>query len=234
MTAQNIKVKGRPFAEYTAVMASHKKIDLYKSFWIFLIGSVVGFTVETIWCLITTGGIQSRSSMVIGPFTAIYGIGALALYLGVCFVNKYSKHNKILYIFIYGTVASTVVEYICSLLQQALFGSVSWDYSNVPLNIRGRACLLYSAFWGLLAILWYIAIQPPLEKFISKIPAQIYKPLTLALATFIIIDSIVSVVALSRWGMRIDGIQSTNIVMTAVDKLFPNEFMAKIYPNMVF
>ena len=40
---------------------------------------------------------------------------------------------------------------ICSLGQEIVFHSVAWDYSDMPLNINGRVCLLYSVFWSFIA-----------------------------------------------------------------------------------
>ena len=58
ITEQNINI----------ISAKYKKIDLYKSFWIFVIGSVFGFVAETIWCLIKNGSIVYRE----GFFSAYY------------------------------------------------------------------------------------------------------------------------------------------------------------------
>ena len=239
MTSQTVSIGSLPYA---GGMASTLHIcksktrsitadDLQKAFWIFVIGSVFGFVVETIWCLVRNGAIESRSSMVIGPFNAVYCIGALLLYTGVkCISGK----RKVLYIFVFAVIAGTAVEFICSLFQEKLFGSVSWDYSGVFLNIGGRVCLLYSIFWGLLGVAWFIAVQPLFEKNISKIPAKIYKPLTFWLAVFMVVVCIVSIAAVARWGTRIDGIASNNIFATILDKVFPNQYMELRYPNMIW
>ena len=237
MTIHSTYTETIPLTGYVTVNKTKKgtiskiKCDFYKLFWIFLIGSVVGFIVETIWCLIHNGSFECRSSMIIGPFTAVYGLGALVLYIGT---KLFTGKNKILHIFIFGTVSGTVVEYLCSLFQEMFCGSVSWDYTGQLFNIGGRVCLLYSVFWGLLSILWFIAVQSAFEKLISKIPARIYKQLTIWLAVFMVLDILVSIVAVTRWGMRIDGIPAGNILASTIDKLFPNEFMSAIYPNMLW
>ena len=55
-------------------------------------------------------------------------------------------------------------EYICSLGQEIVFGSVAWDYSSLPLNINGRVCLLYSIFWGVLGVGWVKLVMPLVDK----------------------------------------------------------------------
>lgn len=223
---QDFKLKTMPRTGSAA--NSSKKFDPYEAFWIFLTGSVVGFTVEILWCVIRTGRLENRASMIFGPFSAIYGIAAVTLYL----ISIYANKNNLLHIFAFGAAGLTLMEYFCSLFQEVLFGSVSWDYSHRSFNIGGRVCLMYSFIWGLLAILWVVMIQPGFGLFISKIPARIYKPLTWGLAVFIVIDIAVSAAAVSRWGMRIGGIHPAGAIAETIDKLFPNEFMVKIYPNM--
>lgn len=237
MIVENTNAESLSLTEY-AVEDIHKnkansckRYDFYKLFWIFLIGSVIGFIIETMWHFVRSGRIECRSSMIIGPFTVVYGIGALVLYIGT---KQFSGKNKILHIFVFGFISGSVVEYLCSLIQELLCGSVSWDYSNQVINIGGRICMLYSVFWGLLAVLWFVAIQPVFEKLISRIPTRTYKRLTLWLAVFILIDIAISIAAVARWGMRLDGMPANNVIMMMLDKLFPNEFMSTIYPNMLW
>lgn len=208
---------------------SHKEVA-YKAFCMFVIGCVVGFVVETLFCLVTKGTVECRSSLVIGPFNTVYGVGALALYL--C-LGRLGKKN-IVQLFLVGAVLGTVVEFLCSFLQEVVFGTISWDYSNMPLNIGGRVCILFTVFWGLLAILWAKLLQPLLEKLIALIPHRIARPLTCCLLVFFILNITVSVAAVARWGMRVDGVPATNIITTWIDRLLPNSFVEQIYPNMIF
>lgn len=46
----------------------------YKLFWLFFIGSLLGDFVETIFCRLTVGVWMSRSSLVWGPFSMVWGI----------------------------------------------------------------------------------------------------------------------------------------------------------------
>ena len=50
----------------------------YKLFWLFVIGSLLGDLVETIFCRITAGVWMSRSSLVWGPFSIIWGMAIVA------------------------------------------------------------------------------------------------------------------------------------------------------------
>lgn len=48
----------------------------------FIIYSIVGFIIETIFGILTKGVLESRKSFIIGPFCSIYGLGAVIMILG--------------------------------------------------------------------------------------------------------------------------------------------------------
>jgi uncharacterized membrane protein len=168
--------------------------------------------------------------MVLGPFTVIYGIGALILYIGLSKIDG----KKLPRVFLFGALAGTAVEFFASFFQEAVVGSVSWDYSSKPLNIGGRVCLLYSVYWGLLAILWCKAIQPLFVKMIARIPKRFYRPLTIGLAVFLAVNIVISLAAVYRWGTRMDGVPPSGLITTVLDSLFPDDFMQAVYSNMLW
>ena len=119
-----------------------KMHTFYKYVYIFIICCVVGFSVETLWCLIRHGYIESRKSLVYGPLSVAYGMGGVLL---TAVLSKFTD-APLCKVFVISFIVGSVAEYICSLGQEIVFGSVAWDYSHLPLNINGRVCLLYSIF----------------------------------------------------------------------------------------
>ncbi len=205
-------------------------INIYKILWLIFIGSFAGVIIEMAWCFLRHGYIESRQGFVYGPFNLLYGVGAAALTI---FLYKYRNHSTWIS-FVGGFVVGSVLEYICSWGQELIVGSRSWDYSNVPLNINGRICLLYSLFWGVLGVVWIKKIYPIMSELILKIPNKIGKIITWLLVAFFVFDSIVSLLALVRWSERIEYKEPKNKIEIYMDKHFPNERMERIYPNMVF
>ncbi len=204
--------------------------NFYKLFLILFIGSFAGVVVELIWCLLRHGYIESRSGLVYGPFNLVYGLGALCLSLTL---YRY-RNRSALYSFIGGFVTGSVVEYACSFFQELIFGSTSWDYSNVPLNLNGRICLLYSIFWGFLGVFWVKSLYPRLSVWILAIPNSIGKGLVWVLLIFMLYNSAVSAVAVYRWSERIEGKAPSNGLEVMLDERFPDSRMERIYPNLVF
>ena len=213
--------KSNPFA---------RGINLYKIIWIIFIGSFAGVIIEMAWCLLKNGYVESRRGMVWGPFNFLYGAGAALLSITL---YRFRNHGQLLS-FLGGMIVGSVLEYFCSWAQEMLVGSRSWDYSNVPFNLNGRICLLYSVFWGILGVVWIKRIFPMVSALIQKIPRKIAKPFTWLCVVFFIIDLLVSGVAVWRWSKRMEGIPPQNAITRAIDKDFDDERMERIFPNMVF
>lgn len=205
-----------------------KGMNGYKLLLVCFIGSFVGVVIELLWCLLRNGYLESRSGLVYGPFNLLYGVGAVAL--TACL---YKFRNKGAWIsFLGGMLVGSVVEYVCSWGQEMLFGSRSWDYSEVPFNINGRICLLYSFFWGFLGVLWIKDLYPRMAKWILRISNSWGKVLTWGVTVFFIFNSLVSLAAVGRWSERVEGLAPSNAVEEFLDERFHNERMERIYANM--
>jgi len=209
-------------------MAFMTGMNFYKLFWIFFVGSFLGVVIETVYCILKNGYYQSRVGLVWGPFNAVYGLGAVIIAL---LVLKFRK--KYLCIFFGCMIIGGSFEYLCSLFQEMIFGTVSWEYSNTPINIAGRTNLLYSFFWGVLGLFFVRDIMPRLNKILEKISGQISFVITWVLIVFMMLNIAVSFFAVERWQSRINGVVSSNIVSAYADKVFTDEYMQQKYPNMM-
>ncbi|MCL0184861.1 putative ABC transporter permease, partial [Klebsiella pneumoniae] len=68
--------------------------------WLFVVGAFLGDLVETVFCRLTAGVWMSRSSLVWGPFSVVWGL-ALALTTVLLRQNQ-DKSDR--YLFVFGTV----------------------------------------------------------------------------------------------------------------------------------
>lgn len=207
-----------------------KGMNIYKILLICFIDSFAGVVVESLWCILTNGHLESRSGLVYGPFNLLYGVGAVALSL--CLYNFRNRGNWIS--FLGGFFIGSAVEYACSWGQEILFGSRSWDYSHMPFNINGRICLLYSVFWGILGVIWIKNIYPRMAKVILKIPNRMGKVITMILVVFFVFNGAISAISMFRWSHRTKGIEPSNSFWQFIDERFPDERMERIYANMEF
>ena len=137
----------------------------YKLVSLFFIGAFLGDVTETIFCRFTMGRWMSRSSVVFGPFSIVWGLGC-AILTWILYRYREQSDRRL---FLCGTILGGAYEYICSVFTEIVFGTVFWDYSKIPFNLGGRINLLYCFFWGFAAIIWMKVIYPFLAKWIEKI-----------------------------------------------------------------
>ena len=201
--------------------------SFYKLVLLFIIGSFLGDIIETIFCRITMGYWMSRSSLVWGPFSVIWG---MALAFVTLFLYKY-KDSSDSFLFIMGTLLGGAYEYLCSVLAEIVFGKVFWDYSGLPFNLGGRINLLYCFFWGIAAVVWFKKVYPRLSGWIEKIPVRPGKIVTWILILFMVCNMAVSFVALVRYDQRAKGAKAENAVEQWVDTHYDDARMKKIYPK---
>ena len=201
--------------------------SFYKIFWLFMIGAFLGDITETIYCRITAGVWMSRSSVVWGPFSIVWG---LAIALCTLLLYKYRNRSDS-FLFLTGTFLGGIYEYVCSVFTEIVFGQVFWDYSRIPFNLGGRINLLYCFFWGIAAVVWMKYLYPKISAWVEKIPMKSGKLLTRFLLIFMFLNITVSCMALTRRTERANGIPAEAAWQKIIDERFDDLRMEKIYPN---
>lgn len=200
---------------------------LYYLFWIFVFGSVVGWFIEGIYTYLKKGVIINHSAVIIGPFNMAYGLAACVL---TAILAKHKKSNS-LKIFVIGFISGTLLEYIMSLGMELTLGFTAWDYSKKPLNINGRVCVLYSIFWGILAIFWIKGIYPYVVKIIKKMDYTIGKKIAVGLAVFLLLDLGLTYSAVERAKKSEQGISPVNRYEEILDKTFNKKYLKNMFNN---
>lgn len=198
-----------------------------KLIWLFFLGAFLGDITETIFCRVTAGVWMSRSSVVYGPFSIVWGLGCAFL---TALLYKYQERSD-RYIFIYGTILGGAYEYICSLFTELVFGTVFWDYSKLPFNLGGRINLLYCFFWGIAAVVWLKILYPVLSRWIEKIPVKIGRIITPLAVIFMVVNILISGMALARYTDRTVHPQPHNAAEAFLDRHFHDARIEQIYPN---
>lgn len=201
-------------------------ISIWRIFAYFIIYSVVGFVIETIFGILTKGVLESRKSFLYGPFCSIYGLGAVLMILPL---QRYKKNNYTL--FIAGFFIGSIIEYFISLIGELMFHIKWWDYSDQMFNINGRVCVLFSLFWGLLAIYLMSDVNKKVDRFIdflkTKVSIKILKTTIVLITIFLAFDAIITSYALQMFTVRIAHNNNLNVE----NKQFIEEQYEKIYAN---
>lgn len=139
-----------------------------------MVYSILGWIYETAFCSIKTLKWDNRG-MLIGPYCPIYGVGAVLDAL-VC-----SRLPNPVAVFFMCMIGSAVLEYSTSYTTERLFHAVWWDYSNMPLNIKGRICMPCSLGFGVAGLIVLYGIHPYIVRFTNAVPLYWQEPFALLL-----------------------------------------------------
>ena len=224
-------------------------MSIWRVFAYFIIYSILGFLIETLFGIVTKGVIESRKSFLYGPFCAIYGLGAVIM---IGLLQYFKKNNYTL--FFGGFLIGSVVEYLVSLFGEMMLHVKWWDYSNMPLNISGRICVYFSFFWGILAIFLMTHINKKVDILLNwlkqKFNIRLLKTVTVLIILFMAFDCIFTGIALRMFYARIEyndlvdmqngekylldyeQIQKTPGVQEFINKYLNDEKMLKTFPNL--
>lgn len=202
---------------------------LVKCFWIFLVGSFIGCVIEEIWCFIKNKCFQIRSSLIYMPLIPIYGFASFLIIL----IADRVGYN-LWKIFIVGAIVATIVEYVCSYVQEKVFHTKSWDYSNFKFNLNGRVNLVYSVGFGFFSVLLIKQIKNLVTLMELHTNDVLFYIITLFVFVFFLFDVIVSSLACYRQRMRKEGKEPKNSIERFIDKKYPDSRLDKIYNNSVY
>ena len=200
-----------------------------KLVWVFLISALLGDIIETFWCGLVDGQWMNRSSVLYGPFSFVWGLGAVVL--TVTLQGLAEKSDR--YVFAAGFIVGGAYEYICSVFTELVFGTVFWDYSDMPLNIGGRTNVMFCFFWGVLEVVWIKVIYPPMSKGIESIPPLAGKVLTWVVVFVMGCNAFLTSAAMLRYSARPDYPEPANRLEEFIDRQYDDESMEKRWPNMI-
>lgn len=212
--------------EHTDVFAGGLCLD--KIIWIFFISALGGDLIETVYVKLTADIWMSRTSVLYGTFSIVWGAGAALL---TVLLHRFSDRED-RYIFLGGFFLGGTYEYLCSVFTEVVFGTVFWDYSDMPFNIGGRTNLLFCVFWGILALVWVKMVYPPLSRQIERIPALTGKILTWVCVALMACDIVISAMAMVRYVERASGAEARNAVERFLDTQYPDALIEWTWPNL--
>ena len=205
-----------------------KGICFDKLVWVFLVSSFLGALIEMAYCRAMGDPWMSRSSVLYGAFSFVWGFGAVVL--TVVLQRLAGKEDR--KVFLAGFVVGGVYEYLCSVFTELVFGTVFWDYSWMPLNIGGRTNVLYCIFWGVLAVVWLKVLYPPMDRSIEKIPPLPGKIITWAIVFVMLCNGLLTAGAMYRYTQRQVQPEPANMLEAYLDKRYGDDLMEARWPNM--
>ena len=208
------------------------RLDFFNLFWTFMVGCFLGLVVEVIFhmAVIEPGVYQDRAGLLWGPFSPIYGIGAVLMTIAL---NRF-KDRSIILVFIVCTIIGGAFEYFVSWFMEVSFGATAWDYSDQFLGdlFGGRTCLLYASMFGVLGTAWIKLLLPIFLRLFNLIPWRWRSTVTLVCATFMLVNCVMTLQALDNWGARRAGHVPQPGIEEFYAKNFDDAYMANRFQSM--
>ena len=205
-------------------------LNFFNLFWIFTVCCVLGLIIETVYhfVVVDPGHYQDRAGLLFGPFSPIYGFGAVLMTVAL---NRFHDKNVIL-IFLVSAVIGGAFEYLTSWFMQFAFGIVAWDYSGTFLSIDGRTNGMFMAMWGVLGVVWIKLCLPWMLKLVNLIPWNWRYAVTTVCAALMIVDGAMTLLSLDCWYQRMAGKPAETAMAQFFDRNFDNEYMQERFQSM--
>lgn len=159
----------------------------------FFIYSFIGFILETLYTLLTSGVFIWKKCLLINFLCPVYGIGAIA----ILFSTRKMRAYKLLSMLV-GGITATIIEYLYHFFYSDFLGVTLWDYTDSALNFNGRICLTFTLFWIILSGILIYIVHPYIEKNMTSIP----KTMSIIIVLFIGIDAIISALLYNEFGCK--------------------------------
>lgn len=206
-----------------------KGLCLDKLIWVFLCSALLGDIIETFYCGLVDGAWMNRSSVLYGPFSFVWGLGAVVLTVTLQRVAQ--KNDR--YVFAAGFVIGGTYEYMCSVFTELVFGTVFWDYSEMPLNIGGRTNVLFCFFWGVLAVIWVKIVYPRMSGVIELLPPLGGKIVTWIVVFVMFCNAFLTSAAMIRYNTRPVRPEPANAFELFLDRQYDDGRIESRWPNMI-
>ena len=216
------------------------ELDFFNLFWVFVVCCVLGLVIETVYHMVVVdpGVYQDRAGMLYGPFSPIYGFGAVLMTVAL---NRFYRANPVV-IFLVSAVIGGLFEAAVSWFMQVGFGAVAWDYSGstifglfpdpIAVLFQGRTSTLFMCMWGALGFVWIKVCLPWLLKLINLIPWQARYSFTALCAVLMLVNGVMTLQSLECWYQRESGLPPSSPVEEFYAEHYDDAYMAHRFQSM--
>lgn len=231
LTKEEWEAASRRRREYRdRYLDSLKHVSFYHLVVIFTVASILGLVLETLWWLVTEGAWQHRYGLVWGPFSPLYGVGAVLLTVCLWGIRK----RPVWVIFLVSMVIGSALEQFCGMCLEGILGVVSWTYESYPDAITNYVCLRMSLMWGMLGSVWAYSIMPE-TVFLLGTPKEPGRTIVVvALTAFLVADCAMTIAVSLRAVARDEGYAAMNELERFIDQHYDDEFMRDRFENVQY
>ena len=224
--------KPKPTQAELSAYLDKMHLGWYQVVILFIVGCMAGLLIEEIWMLVTAGLTESRVGLIWGPFSPLYGTGAVFLTV-ICY-QLHKHHANSLVIFLVSVVVGGTLEQLTGWGMQEIFHSESWTYAHLPDAITQWVAWRFLGFWGILGLIWCRVIMPRALYKIGEPTSKRQAIFVTLLTVYLVADISMTVACLGRKAQRDAGVPPSNAFEMWVDTHYDDSFVSTRFQNMTF
>lgn len=184
--------------------------SLYYFAFTVLIYGFIGWCGEVIFAALCLGKFVNRGFLG-GPICPIYGFGMLTV---LCVLTP--VEGKLAVLFFGSVVLATVLELVTGFILDKIFSQKWWDYSEMPFNIGGYVCPLFSLLWGIGCVLAVRVIHPIVNHAIVLVPHKIGVVLLCVLWGLFVADFVYTAIGLAGLNREIRAVSEAERILKKI------------------
>lgn len=173
-------------------------MDIYFAVLYFFVYSFLGWCTEVAFAACKEHRFVNRGFLN-GPFCPIYGFGVS---LVIVFLTSY--RSNLVFLYIASVILVTLLEGLTGWAMDKIFHNKWWDYSDMPLNIGGYVCLIFSLIWGAACVAIMNLIHPLIHKGLTFLPHTLGIVLIILLGILLIADTCVTASAIFKFNRQLE------------------------------
>ena len=207
-----------------------QRLDLYHLFWAFVIVSFAGLVIETFVSYPLDGVWKDRAGFVWGPFSPIYGVGAVLFSIAL-----FRLKDRPALLFVVAALMGGFFEWFVGRTMENLFGFVAWSYIDQPFCFDGYTSLGVALVWGVYGFAWMRWGLPAVWWLVDCVTAAAPAPmrvLTVVAVLLFVLDSVATVAAFECWFDRQSGVPVETPVQLLCEEHFSDEFMERRFQTI--
>ncbi len=170
---------------------------LYEALWYFFLYAFFGWCCEVCFAAAKDGVFVNRGFLN-GPVCPIYGVGVTLVVLCLTPVR-----DNVLYLFIGSVLLTSALEWVTGFVLERVFHQKWWDYSDMPGNLNGYICPLFSLLWGLACLLVMRVFHPMIAKLVGWIPHTLGIVLLCVFGAVFVADVVVTVLTMTKLNAKL-------------------------------
>ena len=183
---------------------------LYSYAFYFFIYAFIGWCVEVGYAAFKHGVFVNRGFLN-GPVCPIYGVGVCVVVLVLTPLK-----NNFLLLFLGSVLLTSALEWLTGFVLEKVFHQRWWDYSELPFNIQGYVCPLFSVMWGLACLIIMDMVHPGVEKLVKWLPFQAGLPLLILFGEIFLIDLVLTILTMKKLNLRLRQIDELSTALKTV------------------